>query len=103
MRQTLILQIVAFCFVRALEEKINGFKVQEPVPEDDLSITVLASSTDIFLFYKSALTNCAKLSRKKPFLDLCKVFGKWLRVYANEVLLSKLPKQYVYLFCSLGS
>ncbi|KAG0342832.1 Vacuolar protein sorting-associated protein 53 [Podila horticola] len=78
---------------KALEEKINGFKVQEPVPEDDLSITVLASSTDIFLFYKSALTNCAKLSRKKPFLDLCKVFGKWLRVYANEVLLSKLPKQ----------
>ncbi|KAF9215571.1 Vacuolar protein sorting-associated protein 53 [Podila verticillata] len=78
---------------KALEEKINGFKVQEPVPEDDLSITVLASSTDIFLFYKSALTNCAKLSRKKPFLDLCRVFGKWLRVYANEVLLSKLPKQ----------
>ncbi|KAF9326080.1 Vacuolar protein sorting-associated protein 53 [Podila minutissima] len=70
---------------KALEEKINGFKVQEPVPEDDLSVTVLASSTDIFLFYKSALTNCAKLSRKKPFLDLCKVFGKWLRVYANEL------------------
>ncbi|KAF8936214.1 Vacuolar protein sorting-associated protein 53 [Dissophora ornata] len=78
---------------KALEEKINGFKFQEPVPEDDLSVTVLASSTDIFLFYKSALTNCAKLSRKKPFLDLCTVFGKWLRVYANDVLLSKLPKQ----------
>ncbi|KAG0021886.1 Vacuolar protein sorting-associated protein 53 [Entomortierella chlamydospora] len=78
---------------KALEDKINGFKLQEPVPEDDLSVTVLASSTDIFLFYKSALTNCAKLSRKKPFLDLCTVFGKWLRVYANDVLLSKLPKQ----------
>ncbi|KAG0294641.1 Vacuolar protein sorting-associated protein 53 [Linnemannia gamsii] len=78
---------------KTLEEKINGFKLQEPVPEDDLSVTVLASSTDIFLFYKSALTNCAKLSRKKPFLDLCTVFGKWLRVYANDVLLAKLPKQ----------
>jgi hypothetical protein len=78
---------------RTLEEKINGFKLQEPVPEDDLSVTVFASSTDIFLFYKQALTNCAKLSRKKPFLDLCTIFGKWLRVYANEVLLSKLPKQ----------
>ncbi|KAF9437399.1 Vacuolar protein sorting-associated protein 53 [Entomortierella beljakovae] len=78
---------------KALEEKINGFKLQEPVPEDDLSVTVLASSTDIFMFYKSALSNCAKLSRKKPFLDLCTVFGKWLRVYANDVLLSKLPKQ----------
>ncbi|KAF8980471.1 Vacuolar protein sorting-associated protein 53 [Entomortierella lignicola] len=77
---------------RALEEKINGFKLQEPVPEDDLSVIVLASSTDIFVFYKSALTNCANLSRKKPFLDLCTVFGKWLRVYANDVLLSKLPK-----------
>ncbi|KAI1319351.1 Vacuolar protein sorting-associated protein 53 [Mortierella claussenii] len=78
---------------KALEEKINGFKLQEPVPEDDLSVTVLASSTDIFLFYKSALTNCAKFSRKKPFLDLCTVFGKWLRVYATDVLLGKLPKQ----------
>ncbi|KAG9063912.1 Vacuolar protein sorting-associated protein 53 [Linnemannia hyalina] len=78
---------------KTLEEKINGFKLQEPVPEDDLSVTVLASSTDIFLFYKSAMTNCAKLSRKKPFLDLCTVFGKWLRVYANDVLLAKLPKQ----------
>ncbi|KAF9114222.1 Vacuolar protein sorting-associated protein 53 [Mortierella sp. AM989] len=77
---------------KALEDKINGFKLQEPVPEDDLSVTVLASSTDIFMFYKSALTNCAQLSRKKPFLDLCTVFGKWLRVYANDVLLSKLPK-----------
>lgn len=78
---------------KTLEEKISGFKLQEPVPEDDLSVTVLASSTDIFLFYKSAMTNCAKLSRKKPFLDLCTVFGKWLRVYANDVLLAKLPKQ----------
>ncbi|KAF9581275.1 Vacuolar protein sorting-associated protein 53 [Lunasporangiospora selenospora] len=78
---------------KALEEKINGFKVQEPVPEDDASITVLASSTDIFMFYKSALTNCAKLSRRKPFLDLCIVFGKWLRIYANDVLLARLPKQ----------
>ncbi|KAG0305385.1 Vacuolar protein sorting-associated protein 53 [Dissophora globulifera] len=78
---------------KALEEKILGFKQQEPVPEDDLSVTVLASSTDIFMLYKSALTNCAKLSRKKPFLDLCNVFGKWLRVYANDVLMSKLPKQ----------
>ncbi|KAF9117730.1 Vacuolar protein sorting-associated protein 53 [Mortierella sp. 14UC] len=78
---------------KTLEEKINGFKQQEPVPEDDLSVTVLSSSTDIFLFYKQALTNCAKLSRKKPFLDLCTLFGKWLRVYANDVLLAKLPKQ----------
>ncbi|KAF9940765.1 Vacuolar protein sorting-associated protein 53 [Modicella reniformis] len=78
---------------KALGEKINGFKLQEPVPEDDPSVTVFASSTDIFLSYKSALTNCAKLSRKKPFLDLCILFGKWLRFYANDVLLNRLPKQ----------
>ncbi|KAG0242519.1 Vps53-like protein [Mortierella sp. GBAus27b] len=78
---------------KALGEKINGFRIQEPVPEDDPSITVFASSTDIFLFYKSALTNCAKLSRKKPFLDLCTLFGKWLRFYANDVLLNRIPKQ----------
>ncbi|GJJ76476.1 vacuolar protein sorting-associated protein 53 [Entomortierella parvispora] len=78
---------------KALGEKISGFRQQEPVPEDDLSVTVLASSTDIFLSYKASLTNCAKLSRKKPFLDLCAVFGKWLRIYADEVLLGKLPKQ----------
>ncbi|KAK3809950.1 MAG: Vps53-like protein [Benniella sp.] len=78
---------------KALGEKINGFKLQEPVLEDDPSVTVFASSTDIFMFYKSALSNCAKLSRKKPFLDLCTLFGKWLRFYANDVLLNRLPKQ----------
>ncbi|KAF9167075.1 Vacuolar protein sorting-associated protein 53 [Actinomortierella ambigua] len=77
---------------RTLEDKIRQFKAQELDPEDDPSNTVIQSSTELFMYYKSALTNCAKLSRKKPFLDLCRLFGKWLRVYADEVLLGKLPK-----------
>lgn len=53
--------------------------------------TVLPSSTDLFYFYRQTLVRFAQLSTGKPFLDMCKIFGKWLKVYA-EFLLSKIPK-----------
>lgn len=48
--------------------------------------TVLPSSTELFYFYRETLERCAKLSTKQPFLDLCTVYKKWLRVYADDVL-----------------
>ncbi|KAG0239768.1 Vacuolar protein sorting-associated protein 53 [Actinomortierella wolfii] len=77
---------------RTLEDMIRRYKSQDQDSEDDQATTVLQSSTELFMYYKSALNNCAKLSRKKPFLDLCKLFGKWLRIYADDVLQGKLPK-----------
>ncbi|CAG8705635.1 2645_t:CDS:10, partial [Acaulospora morrowiae] len=75
-----------------LSEMIASYRT-ESVPDDDSSTSVLQSSTDLFYFYRETLTNCARLSTKKPFFDLCNVFAKWLRVYANEVLTGRLPKE----------
>ena len=54
--------------------------------DSESSSSVLPSSTELFYYYRETLERCAKLSTKGPFLDLCKVYKKWLRVYAEEVL-----------------
>ncbi|CAI2168563.1 16218_t:CDS:10 [Funneliformis geosporum] len=75
-----------------MAEIISTYRM-EAVPDDDNSTSVLQSSIDLFLYYKETLVNCSKLSTRKPFYDLCIVFSKWLRTYANEVLIGKLPKE----------
>ncbi len=55
--------------------------------EDDSNsspVVVLPSSTELFYFYGQSLEQCAKLSRGSPFLDLCNVHKKWLRIYAGS-------------------
>ncbi|KAJ3257796.1 Vacuolar protein sorting-associated protein 53 [Boothiomyces macroporosus] len=52
---------------------------------------IYSSSVDLFLFYRQTFGNCAKLSIKKPFFDLCKMYQKWLNKY-KESLCLKLPK-----------
>ena len=64
----------------------------ETIPDDDNSSSVLQSSTELFIYYKETLVNCSTLSTRKPFYDLCVMFAKWLRIYANEVLIGRLPK-----------
>lgn len=59
-------------------------------PEDDNS--VLSSSAELFYFYRETLERCAQLSVRSPFLDLCNVFRKWLRVYAEDVLAKSLSR-----------
>lgn len=54
-------------------------------PSDNPS-AVLPSSTELFYFYREALDRCAKLSVGQPLLDLCKVYRKWLKTYAEDVL-----------------
>lgn len=52
--------------------------------------TVLPSSTELFYFYGQNLEQCAKLSTKAPLFDLCTLHRKWLRIYAEDVLLTGL-------------
>lgn len=61
---------------------------------------ILPSSTELFYFYRETLERCAKLSNKSPFLDLCGVYKKWLKVYAEEVLGNSL-KTCVWTGCQL--
>ncbi|KAL7411236.1 Vps53-like protein [Mrakia frigida] len=55
-------------------------------------VRVLPSSTEMFYFYGQTLEQCARLSRGVPLKDLVKVFGKWLKVYAEDVLLNSLKR-----------
>ncbi|KAJ1541108.1 Vacuolar protein sorting-associated protein 53, partial [Cladochytrium tenue] len=72
---------------KTISVMMDAYRQSTVMQEDDY---VLQSSTDLFLFYRQTLVQCSKLSTNKPFLDLCRLFGKWLRVYA-DVLTSKLP------------
>ena len=52
----------------------------------------MESASDLFLNYKQILSQCASLTRGKPLVELSKLYGKWLRVYANDILKSNLNK-----------
>jgi hypothetical protein len=51
---------------------------------------VLPSSVELFVSYKESLTHCNSITSKKPLLDLSKVFGKYLQMYA-EFLTAIIP------------
>ncbi|KAG8526984.1 uncharacterized protein KY384_008413 [Bacidia gigantensis] len=62
---------------------------QQPLrpPEEEFSPeTVLASSTDLFNFYRLTLSQCARLSPGAKLLELSKVFAKYLDQYAQQIL-----------------
>ncbi|ORX65032.1 hypothetical protein K493DRAFT_232156 [Basidiobolus meristosporus CBS 931.73] len=96
-------RIVSICFEpylsryveaqeKSLSEMFGNFRNKESEADTDPSITVFSSSTDLLYFYRETLSQCAKLSNRKPMFDLSKVFAKWLDIYGREILLDKLPK-----------
>ncbi|KAF9050241.1 Vps53-like protein [Panaeolus papilionaceus] len=80
------------------KNKVTGIKNQAPAQprssgegsvtesDTDSATPVLPSSTDLFYFYGQSLEQCAKLSTGQPLFDLCTLHKKWLRIYAEEVL-----------------
>ncbi|XP_061198063.1 vacuolar protein sorting-associated protein 53 homolog [Saccostrea echinata] len=58
----------------------------------DESSNVLPSCADLFVFYKKCMVQCSQLSNGQPMIDLTRTFQKYLREYANRVLLNNLPK-----------
>ncbi|TFK66526.1 hypothetical protein BDN72DRAFT_844204 [Pluteus cervinus] len=60
--------------------------------EDAPPVVVLPSSTELFYFYGQSLEQCSKLSTGKPLYDLGNVHRKWLRIYAEEVLMTGLKR-----------
>lgn len=63
-----------------------------PASGQDQHHTVLPSSTELFYFYRQTLEQCARLSNREPFRDLCLVFRRYLRAYSDEVLRTALFK-----------
>ncbi|KAM0789531.1 hypothetical protein ACM66B_000346 [Microbotryomycetes sp. NB124-2] len=78
---------------KAFSEMLQGFTSSRiSISPADNPSSVLPSSTDLFHAYREALERCAKLSVRQPLLDLCKVYRKWLKVYAEDVLAASLIK-----------
>ncbi|KAG9295649.1 hypothetical protein G9A89_002967 [Geosiphon pyriformis] len=74
---------------KTIFEMINSYRT-ESIPEDE---SVLPSSTDLFYFYRETLVKFAQLSTSEPFFDLANMFGKWLKIYASDVLIGRLPRE----------
>ncbi|KAH0544502.1 hypothetical protein FGG08_001400 [Glutinoglossum americanum] len=63
---------------------------QQPLrpPDEDFSPqSVIASSTELFHFYRLTLQQCAKLSTGTRLVELSRTFAKYLDEYAEQVLL----------------
>ncbi|KII92548.1 hypothetical protein PLICRDRAFT_37313 [Plicaturopsis crispa FD-325 SS-3] len=60
----------------------------------DSPVVVLPSSTELFYFYGQSLEQCAKLSAGtgRALFDLGGVCKKWLKVYAEDVLVASMKR-----------
>ncbi|CAL1706403.1 unnamed protein product [Somion occarium] len=65
-----------------------------PSPGDDSStpVLVLPSSTELFYVYAQILDQCATLFTGQPLFDLCNLYKKWLRIYAEDVLVASMKR-----------
>lgn len=94
------LNIYVDCQDKQLEQMINEF-LDEMNKENNQNQTnknetkmaeVFASSAILFTQYKNFLVQCVKLSCKMPLVQLASTFQKYLREYANRILMQNLPK-----------
>ncbi|PLW56943.1 hypothetical protein PCANC_01209 [Puccinia coronata f. sp. avenae] len=81
----------------ALSDMFKQFRSSIPklsdfvdVHHDERPSAILPSSMELFHFYRSTLDRCAALTTRKPFLDLCEMYKKWLKVYSVEILSASL-------------
>ncbi|KAI9843411.1 MAG: Vacuolar protein sorting-associated protein 53 [Sclerophora amabilis] len=77
---------------KQLSMMIPKYRQQPPqTPDEEFSSqSVIASSVDLFHFYRLTLGQCAKLSTGSKLLDLSKTFARYLDEYAEQVLLNYL-------------
>lgn len=60
--------------------------------EDDGTMAVLPSSTDLFYFYRETLAQCSKFSTGKALFDLCQLLAKHLDSYCSQIILGGLSR-----------
>jgi len=75
---------------RAIESLLNTYK-SKPILDNDQSAVLLASGTELYIYYRQALNQLSKMNNAKPLFDLYNIFGKHLLSYSN-FMSSKLPK-----------
>lgn len=75
---------------KAIESLLNTYK-SKPILDNDQSAVLLASGTELYIYYRQALNQLSKMNNAKPLFDLYNIFGKHLLSYSN-FMTSKLPK-----------
>ncbi|KAJ1646785.1 Vacuolar protein sorting-associated protein 53 [Coemansia asiatica] len=84
-------------FIRGEQQKFNGlitrFQAAPIAVDDDPSLSVLASSTDLLYQFRESLRQCASLSTGQAMFDLANVFSQSLSSYARNVLVHKQPSE----------
>jgi hypothetical protein len=86
-------------WVDAQDKQLAGllpkYRQQPPKPADEEfhAQLVIASSTELFTFYRHSLAQCAKLSTTGSLAELAKVFAKYLDQYAQQVLLNYISER----------
>lgn len=79
---------------KALASFIPAYRNQELLTQEEefSPQSVIASSIELFHFYKKTLAQCSKLSTGECLLELSKTLAKYLDEYAQQVLLFFLQK-----------
>ncbi|KAK7005804.1 Garp complex subunit [Favolaschia claudopus] len=77
---------------RLVKSPRPSLDVDHEIPGEDKNFMVLPSSTELFYFYGQSLEQCAKLSTGKPLFNLSALHKKWLRIYAEDVLVASLKR-----------
>ncbi|KAI8868059.1 hypothetical protein GQ42DRAFT_102591, partial [Ramicandelaber brevisporus] len=81
-------------FIDAEDKKLSAlmtsYRLRPALASD---ITVLPSCTELLHTFQTALTSLTKLTSRQSLLELATIFGKWLSVYATDLLPSKLPRE----------
>ncbi|KAH9839198.1 Vps53-like protein [Rhodofomes roseus] len=55
-------------------------------------VLVLPSSTEMFYYYRQTLDQLSSLFTGQPLYDLCSLHKRWLRIYAEDVLLASMKR-----------
>ncbi|XP_067931939.1 vacuolar protein sorting-associated protein 53 homolog [Watersipora subatra] len=77
-----------------MERFVSDMKTYK-VPEISTSSeenNILPSCADLFVYYKKCMRQCSELSNGEPMINLTRTFQKYLREYANRILMCSLPK-----------
>ncbi len=60
--------------------------------DSESPLTILPSSTELYYLYGQTLDQLAKYTTGSGMMELADVFGKWLKVYSEEVLVAGMRK-----------
>ena len=77
--------------LKELFDKIRATGGETEQAGNVMEIDVFSSATDLFSYYRGSLARMLKVSNKKAFVDMAKLFAKYVRIYC-EFIQNKLPR-----------